>query len=172
MHVNFIFFPGFGSKTLSGEGGIASWVVLVPLVESLTANKSDAVWVIPYLDIRKQRWVRTVWVQPLRQEWRTEVGLKASASLNGFMSISKPRCEHLDLLLNWGKTAKQIKEVRRRRRKDTLHTCCVYSTAASLHKKIGIWQTKRVWTFLKSYGQRRRREAKVPAPVPDCRIRI
>lgn len=65
----------------------------------------------------------------LRWEWGMQVGLKASASPNAFMSISKPRWEHPDPVSRMGTPWSALllpEEVRGRRRKHTLPACCVY----------------------------------------------
>lgn len=68
--------------------------------------------------------------QPQRWERGPEMGLKASASPNTFMSISKPRWEHPDQVSRMGTPKSALvlpKGVRGRRKKHTLPTCCVCS---------------------------------------------
>lgn len=75
--------------------------------------------------------MRTICGQSLRWERGIKVVLNAPASPNAFMSVSKPRWEHPDLLWGLGKAAKETKVVRGRRRKGTLPTCCVYNRVTS-----------------------------------------
>lgn len=138
--------------------------LLVSLGGSSTTSKSNAVGVTPYLGVRKQIRVRMISGQPLRWKQGIEAGLKPSAFLSTLVSISKARWKHPDLLWPWRKTAKQTSEVRRRRRADVLPSCSVHSRVTD---QMVVNVPRELWSVEEEGG-----EATLPAPVPDCRMRM
>lgn len=133
--IDFSLSSSFGAKTPQGGGRAVQTLgwVLHSKQEGCCRNYSKpSCW--------KQAWVRMVSWQPQRWEWGKEMGLEASASPNPFMSISKPRWEHPDLVSRMGTPRSALWCCPKRWGVGGENTLCLHavSTAGSFHQKLSL----------------------------------